>query len=300
MGRSTTCARSAASRRGLGLRLQPLELPAPPPQALPPVFLEAPVYLRPGADGIGVESLFSDQPREQSGLDIQITGVRLTFLGRASRGSFMRMPTSCTPASSLARVNSYAAPGTFVAKSFTFTPTGCDQLGFTPTADGSVGAPGATRVGARVPLSTTLRFDPEQAALKRAEVTLPLSLAPSQPALSRACLRPQADASACPDSSRVGTAIIDSPLQAEPVRGPVYLALNTPAVLPGLMVMLPPPVDLRIDGVTEVGSFGTRNVLPSNPDLPLRTFTLKFGGGSNGALQLTKDLCRMERRRRSA
>jgi hypothetical protein len=276
----------------LGLRLQPLELPAPLPQALPPVFLEAPVYLRPGADGIGLESLFSDQPREQSGLDIQITGVRLTFLGKANRGSFMRMPTSCAPATSLARVNSYGAPGAFAQKTTTFTPTGCDQLEFTPTAEGSVGAPGATGVGARVPLSTTLRFDPEQAALKRAEVTLPLSLGPSQTALRRACLRPQADASACPDSSRVGTAIIDSPLQAEPVQGPVYLALNTPAVLPGLLVILPPPVDLRIDGVTEVGSFGTRNVFPSNPDLPLRSFTLKFGGGSNGVLQLTKDLCR--------
>ena len=40
----------------LGLRLQPLELPAPLPQALPPVFLESPVYLRPGANGIGLES----------------------------------------------------------------------------------------------------------------------------------------------------------------------------------------------------------------------------------------------------
>lgn len=276
----------------LGLRLQPLELPSPLPQALPPVFLEAPVYLRPGADGIGLESLFSDQPREQSGLDIQITSVQLTFLGKASRGSFMRMPTSCAPASSLARVNSYGAPGTFAQKTFTFTPTGCDQLGFTPAAEGSMGAPGATRVGAQVPFSTTLRFDPEQAALNRAEVTLPLSVAPSQAALSRACMRPQADASACPDSSRVGTAIIDSPLQAEPVRGPVYLALNTPAVLPGLMVILPPPVDLRIDGVTEVGSFGTRNVFPTNPDLPLRSFTLQFSGGPNGVLQLTKDLCR--------
>ncbi len=276
----------------LGLRLQPLELPAPLPQALPPVFLESPVYLRPGADGIGLESLFSDQPREQSGLDIQITSVRLTFLGKVSRGSFMRMPTSCAPATSLARVNSYGAPGAFAQRTTTFTPTGCDQLGFTPAVEGSVGAPGATTVRARVPFSTTLRFDPEQAALKRAEVTLPLSLAPSQAALGRACLRPQADASACPDSSRVGTAIIDSPLQAEPVRGPVYLAFNTPAVLPGLIVILPPPVDLRIDGVTEVGSFGTRNVFPSNPDLPLRSFTLQFGGGPTGLLELTKDLCR--------
>ena len=257
------------------------------------MFLESPVYLRPGADGIGLESLFSDQPREQSGLDIQITSVRLTFLGKASRGSFMRMPTSCAPASSLARVNSYGAPGTLrpedASPSRPPDATGSPSL---PPRTARLGAPGATRAGDRVPLSTTLRLDPEQAALKRAEVTLPLSLASTAQALSRACRRPEADASACPESSRVGTATIDSPLQAEPVRGPVYLAQNTPAPLPGLMVILPPPVDLRIDGVTEVGSFGTRNVFPTNPDLPLRSFTLQFEGGPNGILQLTKDLCR--------
>jgi hypothetical protein len=274
----------------LGLKLQPFDV-SPLPNVLGPVYLEAPVYLRPGADGIGLESLFADQPREQSGLDIQITGVRLTFLGTVSGGTFMRMPTSCGPASSLTRMNSYAAPGNFAERTSTFSPTGCDRLGFSPSAEGRLGAPGLTQRGTHPPLSTTLRFDPEQAALNRAEVTLPLSVAAGQTALSRACPRPQANATACPESSRVGTAIIDSPLQAAPVRGPVYLAFNSNAVLPGLMVILPPPVDLRIDGVTEVGSFGTRNVFPSNPDLPLRSFTLEFEGGRNGVLELTRDLC---------
>jgi hypothetical protein len=204
----------------------------------------------------------------------------------------MRMPTSCGPGTSIARVNTYAAPATFAERSFTLTPTGCDTLGFTPRAEGAVGAPGQTQRGAHPPFSTTLRFDPEQAALLRAEVTLPRSLAPSAAALARACPRALADATACPASSRVATAIIDSPLQAEPVRGPVYIAFNSAATLPGLMVVLPPPVDLRIDGVTEVGAFGTRNVFPSNPDLPLRSFTLEFEDGPNGILELTKDLCR--------
>jgi hypothetical protein len=275
----------------LGLKLQPLDL-APLPQVLPATYLESPVYLRPGPGGIGLESVFADQPRDQDGLDIQITGVRLTFLGQASGGAFMRMPTSCGPGTSTARVNTYSAPATFTERSFTLTPTGCDTLGFTPRAEGAVGAPGQTQRGAHPPFSTTLRFDPEQAALLRAEVTLPRSLAPSAAALARACPRALADATACPASSRVATAIIDSPLQAEPVRGPVYIAFNSPATLPGLMVVLPPPVDLRIDGVTEVGAFGTRNVFPSNPDLPLRSFTLEFEDGPNGILELTKDLCR--------
>jgi hypothetical protein len=110
--------------------------------------------------------------------------------------------------------------------------------------------------------------------------------------VARACTRPQADASACPDSSRVGTAIIDSPLQPQPVRGPVYLAYNTDNLLPGLVVMLPAPVGVRLDGVVDIGAAGIRNTFASNPDLPVRTFTLSLDGGRpDGALNLNKDLC---------
>jgi hypothetical protein len=267
----------------LGLALQALG-------GLSRSYLEAPVRLRPGPDGVGLETLFESQPRD-AGLDIQIDRVELTFDAQASRGSFMRMPTSCATGSSLARVNSYENPAAFSEKTFPLTPTGCDALEFRPTAAGSLGSPDELLKGDHPPLSTTLRFDPEHAALNRAEVTLPSSVAPNEAVLIRACLRAQANATACPEGSRMGTAIIDSPLQAEPVRGPVYLAYNTPASLPGLMVVLPPPVDLRIDAVVELGTFGVRNIFPTNPDLPLRSFTLEFPGGPNGILRLKEDLC---------
>jgi hypothetical protein len=267
----------------LGLALQALG-------GLSRSYLEAPVRLRPGPDGVGLETVFENQPRD-AGLDIQIERVELTFDARASRGSFMRMPTSCATGVSLARVDSYENPAKSSEKTFSLTPTGCDALEFAPTAEGSLGSPEELLKGDHPPLSTTLRFDPEQAALNRAEVTLPISVAPVAASLSRACPRPQADATACPESSRVGTAIIDSPLQAEPVQGSVYLAYNTPAPLPGLIVVLPPPVDLRIDALVELGSFGARNIFPTNPDLPLRSFRLDFPGGENGILELNRDLC---------
>jgi len=276
----------------LGLKLEPRVLPAPLP-GLPAVYLESPVYLRPGADGIGLESVFADQPREQSGLNVQITSVRLTFLGKASKGSFMRMPTSCGPLTSVGRVNSYEMP-TFSEKTSVFTPTGCDSLGFSPTAEGALGSPSTTRKGSLPPLTTTLKFDPEEAALKTAEVTLPPSVGPNLKVLPRACQRADADANTCPDSSRVGTAIIDSPLQAQPVRGPVYIAFNldNPLGFPGLIVILPPPVGVRLDGLVEPGTFGTRNTFASNPDLPVRSFALEFDGGRpDAALTLNQDLC---------
>jgi hypothetical protein len=274
----------------LGLKLTPAALPAPLP-ALGAVYLESPAYLRKGADGVGLESSFVDQPQTQSGLNIQITSVSLTLFGRAARGTFMRMPTSCAPGTSLSRVNSWLAPTTFSQRTSVLTPTGCSALGFSPSAAGSLGSPDTIAKGSHPPLSTTLRFDPEQAALKSAEVILPKSLQPNFNVVSVACPRPQADATACPASSRVGTAVIQSPLQAAPVSGPVYLAYNTSAVLPGLMIVLPPPVGLRIDGTIETTATGIKNTFPSNPDLPLTSFELRFGGGPTGPVELGANLC---------
>jgi hypothetical protein len=257
------------------------------------IFLQAPVYVRPGPDGYGLESTFADQPRT-AGVDIQIEKIALTFNGMASKGPFMRMPTSCAEGTSLSRANSWEAPTLFSEKTFAMTPTGCESLPFTATAEGSMGAPGITHQSDFPPVSTTLKFDPEGAALKRAEVILPLALGPNLAGAQRACPRALADASNCPDSSRVGTAIIDSPLQAQPVRGPVYIAFNTdnPLGFPGLMVILPPPVGVRLDGVVEPGTFGTKNTFAANPDLPVRSFTLEFDGGRpDSILTINQDLC---------
>jgi hypothetical protein len=256
------------------------------------IFLQSPVYIRPGADGYGLESTFADQPRSSNGIPIQITKVALTFNGKASRGSFMRMPTSCAQGTSLSRANSWNAQSVFSQKTFSMTPTGCDALGFSPKAQGFMGSASSTKKGSVPLVATTLSFDPEQAALKRAEVTLPSVLTANPAVILRTCPRAKSDASACPASSRVGTAIIDSPLQPQPVRGPVYLAYNSSNQLPGLVVMLPPPVGVRLDGLVDLTTEGARNTFPSNPDLPVRSFTLSIDGDrSDGLLQLSRDLC---------
>jgi len=255
------------------------------------IFLQAPVYIRPGADGYGLESTFADQPRDSGGIPIQILRVALTFNGQASKGKFMRMPTSCAEGTSLSRANSWEAPTAFSEKTFAMTPTGCESLGFAPKGSGYMGAPGATKRDSVVPVGSTLTFDPEEAALKRAEVTLPSALNANPAVLLRACSRADSDASNCPAGSRVGTAIIDSPLQAAPVQGPVYFAYNSDNPLPGLVVMLPPPVGVRLDGLVDLTTAGSRNTFASNPDLPVRSFTLQIDGGADGLLKLGRDLC---------
>ena len=200
------------------------------------IFLQAPVYIRPGADGYGLESTFADQPRNAGGIPVQITKIALTFNGQASKGSFMRMPTSCAEGTSLSRANSWEAPTLFSERDL---PDDADRLRLarasSPTAARCLGAPGATDPRHFPPRRDhARRSTPRRRRSARAEVILPPSLSRTSPPRSRACPRAQADASDCPESSSVGTAIIDSPLQPQPVRGPVYIAFNSDAPLPGL------------------------------------------------------------------
>jgi hypothetical protein len=126
----------AADRRGArshGLALRALG-------GLSRSYLEAPARLRPGPDGVGLETSFETQPRH-AGLGIQIERIELTFDAEASKGSFMRMPTSCATGISLARVNSYRNPSAFSEATSTLAPTGRDALEFAPTPEGSLGSP---------------------------------------------------------------------------------------------------------------------------------------------------------------
>ena len=61
------------------------------------IFLQAPVYVRPGRTDTG-SSRPSPTSRASDGIPIQITKIALTFNGMASKGPFMRMPTHAPPA----------------------------------------------------------------------------------------------------------------------------------------------------------------------------------------------------------
>jgi hypothetical protein len=101
---------------------------------------------------------------------------------------------------------------------------------------------------------------------------------------------------ACPDSSKIGTVEIDSPLQEEPLRGFIYqarqgenpfgstLAFYTVAQGQGLILKLPAMV--RSDPQT--GQVTT--VFKNNPQLPFNHYRLHFFGGSRAPL-ITPPTC---------
>jgi len=96
----------------------------------------------------------------------------------------------------------------------------------------------------------------------------------------------------CPDSSKIGTLAVESPLLSEPLDGTVYLAaqkdnpfgsnfaiyLGIDDAKTGLVIKLPGKIDANL------GSGRLTATFDDNPQLPLENFRLHFFGGSQASL----------------
>lgn len=180
---------------------------------------------------------------------------------------------------------------------------GCEALDFSPglrvSAEGEgVDSPSALRLNWHLPQSN----NPDglvEAGVREAALTLPpgVSVNPAAADGLGACSPEQiglrsAAAPSCPDSSRVGSVTIDSPLIAEPLEGAVYLAtpdhnefgsmlaVYLTAQRAGVLVKLAG----RIDADPKTGDLSV--FLDEIPQLPFSDFTVEFGGGPRATLAL--------------
>jgi hypothetical protein len=228
----------------------------------------------------------------------------------APRLPFMTNPTSCDgkPAVTKAQADSWQNPGVFSTASFDsdfdgtpFITTGCERLPFDPSITVQPGshladAPTGLTVDVTVPQSD----DPAGLAtahVRKTVVTLPsgMSVSPSSAAGLGACAPGQIklgldDAPTCPDSSKIGTVTIDTPLLSDPLEGDVILAtqddnpfhsllaLYLVARGPGVTIKLPGRVDP--DPVT--GQLTA--TFDNTPQLPFSKLHVVFRGGAKAPL----------------
>jgi hypothetical protein len=283
--------------------------------------------VRPGDYGISADSLESSQadsiyafkitlwgvPADPSHDSERIGGTRYIGRGVASpdkRKPFLSAPTSCgaSPFTIGFTANSWEEPERYVQVSSTadldgspFLNEGCDKLQFGPTivmrtSSHAAGAPTGLAVDLKLPQSE----DPDGLAtadLRKAVVTLPpgMSVSASSAAGLGACSTAQIgigsnDAPTCPDSSKLGTVEIDTPLLTEPIKGDVILAkqgdnpfgsllaLYLAVKGPGFYLKLPGRVDLDPATGQLTATFD------NTPQLPFTEMHLVFTGGPRAAL----------------
>jgi hypothetical protein len=237
----------------------------------------------------------------------------------AVRRPFLTLPRACSgPLTSTITADSWVSPGRFVTRDAVthddavpanpLGMTGCDKLGFDPSVTST---PSTSVAGSPSGLDFGLDVDDgglinpvglAQADIHKTVVSLPAGVTVN-PAFAdglAACgeqdLARETVASGsgggCPEASKVGSAVVQSPLLDEPVEGSLYvatqnanpfgslLALYLVLKDPGLGILIKQP--LRVDLDPQTGQLTT--TVDDIPQLPFAHLGLHINGGDRGAL----------------
>jgi hypothetical protein len=215
------------------------------------------------------------------------------------RPGFTFNATSCAPQQVIGGF--WSTGGAAATAGSPYQAQGCDQLRLQPRLAlqwfGKTQMRKGKHPGVRAQLGDMLG----QANLKQVKVTLPLTAALDPKNAKALCLPEQAQARSCPADSIVGKASASTPALHERVSGPVYFVKGIRYSETGRAIETLPKlwVPLSGQGVT-VDLWADSNVdskkrlvstFTNIPDVPVRDFQLEIGGGKNGILEATNDVC---------
>jgi hypothetical protein len=272
--------------------------------------------IRPTDYGISALSVQASQAATLFEIDITLWGVPAAHSHDTARNGalqiparpFVRLPTSCasTEQTPLITADSWEHPDQSVSASESLDGTpflfnGCDQLEFKPTisvqpSSRVAGAPTGLDVNLKVPQNE----NPEALAtadVRRVSIRFPagMSVSPSSAAGLGACSPAQIgigtnEAPTCPESSKIGSVEVKTPLLAEPLHGDVivaqqndnpfgslvalYLAIKGP----GFYLKLPGRVDL------DPASGQLTATFDDTPQLPFEELHLTLFSGPHASL----------------
>jgi hypothetical protein len=227
------------------------------------------------------------------------------------RTPFLTNPTSCigTPTTFAAAADSWQVQGIYYSTMVEAEPdgtpfvwTGCGRLPFKPTAVVQASSSSAASpTGVNVELTVPQSEDPgglATAHVKKTVVTLPtgFSVDPAAAAGQQACTEAQIglgsiEAPTCPDSSRIGTVSIKSPLLDEELEGYVYLAQQHANPFGSLLAMYlavkGPGFYLKLPGKVETdpATGQVTTTFDNQPQLPYEDVDLTLRNGPNSPVQ---------------
>jgi hypothetical protein len=229
----------------------------------------------------------------------------------APQTPLLTLPTTCPQSlTTTAKADSWQSAGDFSSASYTSADsggntvgvTGCSKLTFNPSLSVQPEAtvadsPTGLDVDLHVPQSPNTESTLATPDLKTAVVTLPAGTVVSASAADglQACSEAQfgwgnAAEPTCPNASKIGTAEIDSPIQADPLVGGIYLAQQNANPFSSLLAIY---VAAESDGVlVKLAGHVVANpangqlvtTFDNNPQLPFSDFRLDFFGGARAAV----------------
>lgn len=232
------------------------------------------------------------------------------YPSQAALTPFLTAPPRCSagPLKFTIRGDSWENPGKYAEETVTadsdgtpFLMSGCERVPFQPSTDVAPSAHSAdTPTGLDVDITVPQPKDPygiASAHVRKVKTTLPQGMgvnAASATGLG-ACSQSEIklgtnDVPACPDSSKLGTVDIESPLLEEVLHGDVFLAKQGDNPFNSLLAMYiavkGPGFYLKLPGKIETDPNTGRvtTVFDNNPQLPFEHLHLSLNGGPRAAL----------------
>jgi hypothetical protein len=220
------------------------------------------------------------------GVPIRMRSIQVNV----DKPQFMINPTNCTAFG--IQSQGIGDQGTVASFSSPFQAVNCATLPFKPHMT-------VTQLGGRSQTGRSrdpaMRFDlytrPGDANLRSVAVTLPKSFEIDQRHLGNICSKAQLAKERCAGRQPIGTVAVDTPLLAQPLKGPAY-AVSGYGKLPHLAFILAGQVTLVPEALsTSVEGGHLRTTVPVIPDAPIGHFRLTLLGGAHGYLTNSRDLC---------
>ena len=230
-------------------------------------------------------------PTSIEGIPLEIQHINAT----TTRGNFQFNPTNFSKMEVSGTIHS--SEGGTDTIGVPFQVTNCQALKFTPKF--SVSTSGKTSKARGASLTTKVE-EPAgalttQANLTKVKVELPKQLPSRLTTLQKACTDKQFEANpaGCPSESKIGYAVVHTPLVPVPLEGPAIFVSHGGEAFPSLtMVLQGYGVTIDLVGTTFISKSGvTSTTFKTVPDQPFSSFQLTLPEGKYSALAANGNLC---------
>jgi hypothetical protein len=228
----------------------------------------------------------STLPTIVGGVPLRIKSLTVAI----NRHNFLFNPTNCGVLSTDSLLTSPV--GATSNTSSPFQVDRCSSLSFKPSFKAATSNRASKKDGAG--LLVSLVQGAHEANIRSVVASLPVQLPSRLSTLQKACVGATFDANpaACPAASKVGSAVVSTPVLPRKLTGSAYLVSRGGAAFPDLDLILEGSgVRVVLVGNTSIKNGVTTSTFASVPDVPVSSFALVLPMGPNSVLSAFGNLC---------